>query len=80
LKYTSAYLTKQLNEAREVSADLSARANADPDDFALFLSARSMTEHVEEIQADLDMARNEEAESVHFDKIKKSGVAVAVGL
>jgi len=79
LKYTPAYLTEQLNEAREVSADLNARANADPDDFALFLSARSMAEHVEEIQADLETVKNEEVKSTRFDKIKKSGVTAAVG-
>jgi hypothetical protein len=79
LKYTSAYLTEQLNEAREVSADLNARAKADPDDFALFLSTRSMNEHVEEIQADLETVKNEEAKSTRFDKIKKSGIAATAG-
>ena len=54
MKYTSDYLTKQLDEAGKISGELSAKLESDPNNFALFLCARSMEEHVAEIRQDLE--------------------------
>ncbi|MCL2182715.1 MAG: hypothetical protein FWB85_04520 [Chitinispirillia bacterium] len=61
MSYTPEYLTKQLKEATDVSNDLNARLEADPDNFALEIVAHSMNEHVEEIRRDLDEATSEAA-------------------
>jgi hypothetical protein len=60
MKYTVQYLTRQLAEASKVSAELNARLAADPDDIVLFLSARSMNDHIQEILLDFENAKAEE--------------------
>jgi hypothetical protein len=53
MKYTVEYLTEQLKEATKVSRDLNVRLEAEPDSFGLMLSARAMSDHIEEIKKDL---------------------------
>lgn len=60
MKYTVQYLTRQLAEASEISANLNAKLAKDPDNFALFLSARSMNDHIQEILQDFENAKAEE--------------------
>ena len=56
MKYTVEYLKRQLEETTKVCSDLNAKLKADPKNRALKISARSMNDHVKEIQRDLDEA------------------------
>ena len=78
MKYTTEYLTKQLEEATEISRSLTAKLNAEPDSRGLKIALRSMNDHIEEIRKDLAEAQSEEG-AAHVESANARQGVAAVG-